>query len=108
MLECAIKNIIRVRHLKKRFPNAPLMIYGYSLGGNILLKWLGEKGEEASITSAAAVSTPFDLSSTANALNKGFSKIYQRHFLKLLRKSANMKFKKLQKILKAKFNHIGL
>ena len=56
---------------------------------------MGEKGEKASITSAAAVSTPFDLASSANALNKGFSKIYQRHFLNLLRKSAKRKFMEL-------------
>ena len=89
-----------VHLVKKRFPNTPLMVYGYSLGGNILLKWLGEKGEKASITSAAAVSTPFELASSANALNKGFSKIYQRHFLKLLRKSAKRKFKKLPPLFK--------
>ena len=94
-----------VVHLaKKRYPNAPLMIYGYSLGGNILLKWLGEKGEKACITSAAAVSTPFDLASSANTLNKGFSKIYQRHFLKLLRKSAKRKFMSLPPL----FNHGNL
>jgi len=80
---------------KKRFPKVPLMIYGYSLGGNILLKWLGEKGDKAPITSAVAVSTPFDLASSANALNKGFSKIYQKHFLKLLCKSTKRKFMKI-------------
>jgi len=69
-----------VHLVKKRFPNAPLMVYGYSLGGNILLKWLGEKGEKASITSAAAVSAPFDLSSSANALNKGFRKFIKYIF----------------------------
>ena len=31
-----------VNLVKTRFPNIPLMVYGYSLGGNTLLKWLGE------------------------------------------------------------------
>ena len=46
-----------VNLVKKRFPDVPLMVYGYSLGGNILLKWLGEKGKHARISAAAAVST---------------------------------------------------
>ena len=84
-----------VNHIKNRFPNLPIMVFGYSLGGNMLLKWLGEKGEEVNIKAAAAVSTPFDLSSSAKVLNKGFSKIYQRHFVKLLCESTKRKFRKI-------------
>lgn len=84
-----------VNLLKKRFPKTPLGVYGYSLGGNILLKWLGEKAEKASINAAGVVSTPFDLASSAYVLNKGFSKIYQRYFVNLLRKSAKRKFRKI-------------
>ena len=78
--------------IKSRYPNLPIMAFGYSLGGNMLLKWLGEKGEKAHIKAAAAVSTPFDLSSSAKILDKGFSKIYQKHFVNLLCKSAVRKF----------------
>ena len=84
-----------VNLVKTRFPNSPLMVYGYSLGGNILLKWLGEKGKSAGIEAAAAVSTPFDLASSTAALEKGFSRIYQRHFVNLLRESAKRKFRDL-------------
>ena len=70
------------------------MVYGYSLGGNTLLKWLGEKGESAGIN-AAAVSTPFDLASSTAVMEKGFSRIYQRHFVNLLRESAKRKFRDL-------------
>ncbi len=80
---------------KKRFPDIPLMLYGYSLGGNILLKWLGEKGNRAGIIAAAAVSTPFDLASSTSMLEKGFSRIYQSHFVNLLRESAKRKFRDL-------------
>mgnify|MGYP001328883004 CR=1 FL=1 len=71
------------------------MIYGYSLGGNLLLKWLGGKAEFAYIIAAAAVSTPFDLASSANMLEKGFTRIYQRHFVNLLRESTKREFSNL-------------
>jgi len=71
------------------------MVYGYSLGGNTLLKWLGEKGNSAGISAAAAVSTPFDLASSTSILEKGFSRIYQSHFVNLLRESAKRKFRDL-------------
>ncbi len=86
---------IVVNLVKKRFPDIPLMLYGYSLGGNILLKWLGEKGNRAGISAAAAVSTPFDLASSTSMLEKGFSRIYQSHFVNLLRESAKRKFRDL-------------
>ena len=84
-----------VNLVKKRFPDIPSMVYGYSLGGNTLLKWLGEKGESAGINAAAAVSTPFDLASSTAVMEKGFSRIYQRHFVNLLRESAKRKFRDL-------------
>ena len=84
-----------VNLVKKRFPDVPLMVYGYSLGGNILLKWLGEKGVNARINAAAAVSTPFDLGSSTSILEKGFSRVYQSHFVNLLRASAKRKFRDL-------------
>ncbi len=84
-----------VNLVKKRFPDIPSMVYGYSLGGNTLLKWLGEKGESAGINAAAAVSTPFDLASSTAVMEKGFSRIYQSHFVNLLRESAKRKFRDL-------------
>ena len=84
-----------VNLVKKRSPDVPLMVYGYSLGGNILLKWLGEKGDNAGINAAAAVSTPFDLGSSTSILEKGFSRVYQSHFVNLLRASAKRKFRDL-------------
>ena len=84
-----------VNLVKKRFPDIPSMVYGYSLGGNTLLKWLGEKGESAGINAAAAVSTPFDLASSTAVMEKGFSRIYKRHFVNLLRESAKRKLRDL-------------
>ena len=42
-----------VELVKKRFPGKPIMLFGHSLGGNTLMKWLGEKGEAAGIDAAA-------------------------------------------------------
>jgi len=63
-------------------------VVGVSLGGNALLKWLGEQGERANklISGAVAVSTPVDLAAAGNALDSGFNRIYTRHFLASLKR----------------------
>ena len=48
-----------VRELRRREPDAPLCVAGYSLGGNVVLKWLGERGAGAEVDAAVAVSVPF-------------------------------------------------
>ena len=48
-----------------------LGIVGVSLGGNVLLKWLGERGSEAPIAGAVAISVPFDLASCARCSTGG-------------------------------------
>ena len=60
---------------------------GVSLGGNALLKWLGESGKEAAhvIDKAASISAPMDLAASGEALGRGFNKTYTREFLKTLK-----------------------
>jgi uncharacterized protein len=61
---------------------------GVSLGGNALLKWLGERGGEARalVRRAAAVSAPIDLAAAGRALDRGLNRlIYTRHFLATLK-----------------------
>jgi uncharacterized protein len=59
---------------------------GISLGGNALLKWLGETGDKAPIKRAAAVSAPLDLAAAGRALDRGLNRLlYTRHFLSTLR-----------------------
>lgn len=64
----------------------PLFAVGVSLGGNALLKWLGEQGVAASrlITAAAAISAPLDLAASDASLTRGVNRLYARHFLKRL------------------------
>ena len=64
---------------------------GVSLGGNALLKWLGEQGDAAArvLRRAAAVSAPIDLAATGHALDRGFNKqLYTRFFLATLKPKA--------------------
>jgi predicted alpha/beta-fold hydrolase len=71
-------------------PNAPLAVVGVSLGGNILLKYLGEQGNSARelVAVAAAISVPFDLGRGCDHINHGFSRLYQKYFLDSLRQKA--------------------
>lgn len=70
----------------------PLMAVGYSLGGNVLLKYLGEERNESPLAAAAAVSVPLSLQLCADALTIGFSKVYQAHLLKRMKSAVRNKF----------------
>jgi predicted alpha/beta-fold hydrolase len=70
----------------------PIVAAGVSLGGNVLLRWLGERREDASfITAAAAISAPLDVHAGGRALSQGFGKVYTRNFLKTLKAKALQK-----------------
>lgn len=63
--------------LGQRFPSRALGAVGYSLGGNVLLKWLGETGAASPLAAACAVSAPFDLAACSAQLDRGLSRIYR-------------------------------
>lgn len=65
-----------VERLKERFPDVPLVAVGFSLGGNVLLKLLGEWGDDAPVQAAVSVSAPFDLSRCVQRIERGFSRVY--------------------------------
>ena len=69
---------------------------GFSLGGNALLKWLGQSGSDNPLSRAIAVSVPFMLNDAAKRLEQGLSRLYQRHLLKSLRRSYLDKFEQVQ------------
>ncbi|HXL86399.1 MAG TPA: hydrolase [Gemmatimonadaceae bacterium] len=79
--------------ISREFPTSPLAIAGVSLGGNVLLKFLGERGNALppQLKAAAAISVPFDLSRSSRRINRGFSRFYQRFFLNSLRRKAQEK-----------------
>jgi len=75
-----------VRRLLAEHPYVHLVMCGVSLGGNVLLKWLGEQGPNVppQIKRAAAASTPFDLEAGARLMENGFARVYVKHFLDTL------------------------
>ena len=78
--------------LKQRRPDTPIHAVGYSLGGNALLKYLGEDPTRALVDSAVAVCVPMVLSECAERLEVGFSRVYQWWLLKSLKNKLSVKF----------------
>jgi predicted alpha/beta-fold hydrolase len=68
-------------------PDIRLGIVGVSLGGNVLVKWLGERGATAPVAAAVGISVPFDLAACAGALRRpGFGRwVYTANFLRTMR-----------------------
>ena len=86
--------------LKKRFPDRPIMGLGFSLGGNVLLKFLGETGGEF-LSAASVISVPYDLSAGTDALEKDvMARIYTMYFLKSLMEKLRAKQDVLKSIFK--------
>lgn len=81
-----------MQHIQTQKNPEKLFVAGYSLGANILLKWLGEQGDKANITAGCAVSTPFNLSVCADSIDQGFSKIYKHYLLTALKRKIATKF----------------
>lgn len=79
-----------IDRVRAEHPDSPILLAGVSLGGNVLLKLLGERGRALSpqILAAAAVSVPFDLERSCRHISRGFSKVYDRHFVRTLRRKA--------------------
>jgi predicted alpha/beta-fold hydrolase len=77
-----------VSTLVAREPATPLGALGISLGGNVLLKWLGERGAGSSVRAAAALSVPYDLGTASTFLERRVGSFYVEHFLRTLREKA--------------------
>lgn len=74
-----------VQLLHERFPRAAIGAIGFSLGGNALLKYLGEEEEAVRLKCAVAVSVPYDLGAGADHLEKSaMGRFYTRLFVKAL------------------------
>ena len=83
-----------LRRIVAERPDAPIGLAGVSLGGNVLLKWLGERSIEdipRSVRGAVGVSVPFDLARGCRYLSRGFSHVYERFFLRSLVAKARAK-----------------
>jgi predicted alpha/beta-fold hydrolase len=76
---------LTVRTLVAREPATPLYAIGFSLGGNVLHKWLGEVGARSAIRAAATISTPYDLAAASAFLERGVGRFYGSRFMNRLR-----------------------
>ncbi|NDU87666.1 MAG: alpha/beta fold hydrolase [Ferrovum sp.] len=82
-----------LHRVRQEFPHSPRYATGFSLGANMLLKWLGEQEKYAAswLHGAVAVATPFDLRIVGDHLAKGFNRLYTHHFLSTLKSKAQAK-----------------
>ena len=80
------------RHVSAQAGKPLFGAIGYSLGGNMLLKWLGEAGAAAPVSTAVAVSVPFRLADGARRMGGGLSRIYERHLVGRLSRGYARKF----------------
>lgn len=67
----------------------------FSLGANVLLKYLGEAGEQSMFRAATSISAPLDMETTSKNLRRGLNRIFDRYLLaqqqsELLRENARM------------------
>jgi uncharacterized protein len=84
-----------LRALRDRFPRRPLGAVGSSLGGNVLVKYLGEASTRASgdtpVTAAAAVSVPYDLAAGARHMEHGMARLYVWRLLRSLQRKVRLR-----------------
>jgi predicted alpha/beta-fold hydrolase len=79
-----------IRTLAARMPDKTFVAFGASLGGNVLLKWLGENPDQTLLTAAAALSVPYDLGAGSRHLDQSAAgRFYVNTFLKSLKKKVN-------------------
>jgi hypothetical protein len=80
-----------LRRLKQQYPQSEIYAVAISLGGNMLLKWLGEESQAAAdvVESASAVSAPLDLVAAVGELDFGIKRVlYTEYFLRSMRPKA--------------------
>ena len=95
-----------VEHIKNKTGHYPYAVVGFSLGANVLLKWLGETGQSNPVTKAIAISVPFKLHDAARRLEFGLSKIYREYLLRSLRNTYTKKFRKITPPLSVDVNNL--
>ncbi|RWR02486.1 hydrolase [[Pantoea] beijingensis] len=77
--------------LQQTWGKVPTAAVGVSLGGNMLACLMGKQGDRCLLDAGAVVSAPLMLEPCTDRLEQGFSRIYQRYLLKLLKQTAKRK-----------------
>jgi predicted alpha/beta-fold hydrolase len=92
-----------VRRLAAERPGRPLAVAGFSLGGNVAAKWLGERGHDLpdEVRAGAVISVPWDLAACARAVDGGgfWPLLYRERFLRMLRAKAVAKARRFPGLL---------
>lgn len=86
------------RWVKKQCPDKKMAAVGFSLGGNALIKSLAEEGESHPLDAAVAISVPYDLRLGSLRLSKGFHRVYEYRFLRMLRDKLERKRREFPEI----------
>lgn len=86
------------QHIRRSEPDTPVAVVGFSLGGNVVLKWLGENGGALDLFAAVAVSVPFELGRCADRMDRGLSRLYRNLLLKDLTRYMAEKYRHLESI----------
>lgn len=102
-----------VHRIRSQYELTPLALVGFSIGGNIVLKWLGEtavdsskRGAPREVSAAVAVSVPFDLAAVATHMNRGMTRVYRDRLLHRLRQMTHLK--RAHGLLELELTHAGI
>ena len=93
-----------LRRFRARYPGRTLCAAGVSLGGNALMKWLGEQGSAARsvIDAAAAVSPPMDVAACGEWLDQGANRrVYTQHFLRTMKRQSEARLERFPDLFNA-------
>lgn len=77
--------------LRKQFPDTPFFAVGVSLGGNMLVNYLAEKGACSDLEAAQVISPPLNLASCSERIQQGFSRVYQQYLLGSMKRNLSLK-----------------
>ncbi len=81
-----------IDYLSQNYPDTEIFTVGFSLGGNALLKYLGENKNATPVSAAIAISVPYSLYDCALKLSSGFSRVYQRWLIRSLKQKLRQKY----------------
>ncbi|MGE4559535.1 MAG: hydrolase [Desulfobulbus sp.] len=102
----AVEDLAEVLALLQDSDRPVAAAIGFSLGGNLLLRYLGISGEAALLQAAMAVSVPFVLGDSVQRLEQGPSRIYQRYLMHRLKRSYAQKFAAIPSPLRVDLDRI--
>lgn len=88
-----------IKTLKQRFVDRPLYAVGFSLGGNVLAKYLGEQQALSGLQGAAVISAPHHLSSSCQVIRKSCFGLYQKYLLDRMKRSFSRKLDTITDVL---------